>query len=58
MLKMDFPGIYKRQRFECGDTNRNDFATNYYEIRVPLKITKWGTTDSLGIWPEDKQSCS
>jgi cell surface protein SprA len=31
----------------------NDFATNYYEIRVPLKITQWGTTDSLGIWPEE-----
>src|SRR6187431_1902375 len=30
----------------------NDFVSNYYEIRVPLKITPWGTTDSLGIWPE------
>jgi cell surface protein SprA len=27
-------------------------SSNYYEIRVPLKITPWGTTDSLGIWPE------
>jgi len=30
----------------------NDFVSNYYEIRVPLKITPWGTSDSLGIWPE------
>jgi cell surface protein SprA len=30
----------------------NDFVSNYYEIRIPLKITLWGTTDSLGIWPE------
>jgi cell surface protein SprA len=30
----------------------NDFVSNYYEIRIPLKMTLWGTTDSLGIWPE------
>ncbi len=29
----------------------NDFVSNYYEIRIPLKITKWGATDSLSIWP-------
>ncbi|MDB5251143.1 MAG: hypothetical protein JWP27_312, partial [Flaviaesturariibacter sp.] len=29
----------------------NDFVSNYYEVKIPLKITKWGTTDSLGIWP-------
>jgi cell surface protein SprA len=29
----------------------NDYTTNYYEIRIPLKITPWGTSDSLGIWP-------
>lgn len=29
----------------------NDFVSNYYEIRVPLKITRWGATDSLAIWP-------
>ena len=30
----------------------NDFVSNYYEIRVPLKITPWGARDSLTIWPE------
>lgn len=31
----------------------NDFVSNYYEVRVPLKITKWGATDSLAIWPAE-----
>ncbi|MDB5195749.1 MAG: hypothetical protein JWP88_119, partial [Flaviaesturariibacter sp.] len=30
----------------------NDFVSNYYEIKIPLKLTKCGTSDSLGIWPE------
>lgn len=30
----------------------NDFQGNYYEVRVPLKKTPWGATDSLSIWPE------
>ncbi|HEU4472364.1 MAG TPA: cell surface protein SprA, partial [Flavisolibacter sp.] len=30
----------------------NDFVSNYYEIKIPLRITPWGTRDSLGIWPE------
>ena len=30
----------------------NDFAGNYYEVRIPLKITLPGETDSLKIWPE------
>jgi cell surface protein SprA len=29
----------------------NDFVSNYYEVRVPLKITRWGDRDSLAIWP-------
>jgi cell surface protein SprA len=29
----------------------NDFVSNYYEIRIPLKITQWGAVDSLSIWP-------
>jgi cell surface protein SprA len=29
----------------------NDFVSNYYEIKIPLKITPWNTRDSLGIWP-------
>ncbi len=30
----------------------NDFVSNYYEIRIPLKKTPWFTSDSLLIWPE------
>jgi cell surface protein SprA len=30
----------------------NDFVSNYYEIRIPLKITPFGAGDSLTIWPE------
>jgi cell surface protein SprA len=30
----------------------NDYVSNYYEIKVPLKITPWGASDSLTIWPE------
>ena len=29
----------------------NDFSGNYYEVKIPLKITPFGTTDSLTIWP-------
>ena len=29
----------------------SDFSGNYYEIKIPLKITPFGTTDSLLIWP-------
>jgi len=31
----------------------NDFAGNYYEIKIPLKVTPWFTADSLLIWPAD-----
>lgn len=31
----------------------NDFSGNYYEIKIPLKITPFGTTDSLRIWPAE-----
>ena len=30
----------------------NDFVSNFYEIKIPLKVTQWGATDSLAIWPE------
>ncbi|HEX6334996.1 MAG TPA: cell surface protein SprA, partial [Flavisolibacter sp.] len=29
----------------------NDFVSNYYEIKIPLRITPWYTSDSLKIWP-------
>ncbi len=34
----------------------NDYTTNYYEIRIPLKITPWSpTADSIIIWPSDNR---
>ena len=44
--------------FKDGDVNAvirigNDFAGNYYEVKIPLKVTKWGETDSLKIWPAE-----
>ncbi|HXO77194.1 MAG TPA: cell surface protein SprA, partial [Puia sp.] len=29
----------------------SDFTSNYYEIRIPLKHTAWGTATADGIWP-------
>lgn len=29
-----------------------DFTNNYYEIRIPLTITPWGSTSDNIIWPE------
>ncbi|HEX6169909.1 MAG TPA: cell surface protein SprA, partial [Chitinophagaceae bacterium] len=46
------PGFIKDGDLNAVIRIGNDFVSNYYEIRVPLKITPWGTTDSLGIWPE------
>lgn len=31
----------------------SDAVSNYYEIKVPLKLTDFGATDSLAIWPEE-----
>ena len=31
----------------------NDFINNYYEIRIPLKVTPWGSTKDTEIWPEE-----
>ncbi len=31
----------------------NDFSGNYYEVKIPLKITEFGETDSLKIWPAE-----
>ena len=30
-----------------------DFRENYYEYEVPLKVTQWGATNELDIWPEE-----
>lgn len=29
----------------------NDFVTNYYEVRIPLKKTPWGANSDVEIWP-------
>lgn len=31
----------------------SDFIGNYYEVKIPLKITPFGATDSLSIWPAE-----
>jgi len=31
----------------------NDFSGNYYEVKIPLKITQFGETDSAKIWPQE-----
>ena len=30
-----------------------DYQTNYYEIKVPMKVTPQGATDCATIWPDD-----
>ncbi|MCL6523360.1 MAG: cell surface protein SprA [Thermoflavifilum sp.] len=30
----------------------SDFVSNYYEYRIPLQITPWGSTSPLTIWPD------
>ena len=29
----------------------SDFVANYYEIRVPIKVSQWGSTTADQIWP-------
>lgn len=46
------------QPIEDGDLNAvvrigNDFSGNYYEVRIPLKKTDFGETDSVKIWPAE-----
>jgi cell surface protein SprA len=33
----------------------NDLINNFYEIRLPLKITPWKTTDDALIWPSQNE---
>ena len=30
-----------------------DFRENYYEYEIPLKVTPWGATSEIEIWPEE-----
>ncbi len=30
----------------------SDFTENYYEYRIPMKLTQWGASRDLDIWPE------
>ncbi len=50
--------VQGNQQLADGDLNGvvrmgNDFSGNYYEVKIPLKITDFGETDSLRIWPEE-----
>lgn len=50
--------VQGNQQLTDGDLNGvvrmgNDFSGNYYEVKIPLKITDFGETDSLRIWPEE-----
>ncbi|HUR66839.1 MAG TPA: cell surface protein SprA [Chitinophagaceae bacterium] len=45
------------QPLNDGDMNAvirigNDFSGNYYEIKIPMHITRFGETDSARIWPD------
>lgn len=33
----------------------NDYLNNFYEIKYPLKVTPFGTTDERIIWPEENE---
>ncbi|MFT3827295.1 MAG: cell surface protein SprA [Chitinophagaceae bacterium] len=33
----------------------NDLISNFYEIRIPLAITPWGTSDDALIWPAQNE---
>ncbi len=33
----------------------NDLINNYYEIRIPLRMTPWTTTDVNQIWPSENE---
>lgn len=33
----------------------NDLINNYYEIRIPLKMTAWNVTDPSAIWPAQNE---
>jgi cell surface protein SprA len=50
--------VLNYQRIDFGDMNAiirigNDFSGNYYEIKIPLRITEFGEKDSLKIWPAE-----
>lgn len=33
----------------------NDYVSNYYEIKIPLKKTAWGSTKDEEIWPKENE---
>ncbi|MEQ1676052.1 MAG: cell surface protein SprA, partial [Chitinophagaceae bacterium] len=50
--------VKQQAPIENGDLNAvirigNDFSGNYYEIKIPLKVTLPGATDSALIWPRE-----
>lgn len=50
--------VKNQQPLTNGDLNAvirigNDFAGNYYEVKIPLNITQFGASDSALIWPSE-----
>jgi cell surface protein SprA len=50
--------VKNAQPIENGDLKAvvrigNDFSGNYYEVKIPLKVTQFGATDSALIWPRE-----
>jgi cell surface protein SprA len=33
----------------------NDLISNFYEIKIPLRVTPWGTADEATIWPVENE---
>ncbi|MBD0284224.1 MAG: cell surface protein SprA [Flavisolibacter sp.] len=49
----DDPNALKRGDLKAVVRIGHDFVSNYYEIKIPLKKTRFGDIDSLAIWPEE-----
>ncbi|RYZ33657.1 MAG: cell surface protein SprA, partial [Sphingobacteriales bacterium] len=32
-----------------------DLINNYYEVKIPLKVTPWGASDAANIWPAQNE---
>jgi cell surface protein SprA len=50
--------VQGRDPIAFGDLNAvvrigNDFSGNYYEVKIPLKVTPFGERDSFKIWPAE-----
>jgi cell surface protein SprA len=58
MMFIHAESVQGAQPLNDGDLNAvirigSDFSGNYYEVKIPLKITPFGATDSLAVWPAE-----